>query len=280
MANTPKLLSGRVPVTPYNQLSSSRHQFLGLSEAEPNLGTGANGSILTISTNNQRAFSNTITVSGNTATITNLNLTGSANLGSVGNLRITGGANGYVLTTDGSGNLSWQLGTGGNGNPGGSNTQIQYNDTGVFGGSPFFTFNEVTNTVTVAGNLVANTVIMGSGAYRFSYSNVYAATTTSTSPNQTIYSVPAEDIAGIDFTVITTDSVGGSRQISKLSSVVLGTSLNYNDTSTMAVNNYLSDFNISYNPGNILVPPQIVLSVTPTTANLLTHKMQVTTYEE
>ena len=158
--------------------------------------------------------------------------------------------------------------------------KIQYNDIGTFGGSPFFTFNEATTTVTVAGNLVANTIIMGSGAFRFSYSNVYAATTSSSSPNQVIYSVPAEDIAGIDFTVITTDSLGGSRQISKLTSVVLGTSLNYNDTSTMAVNSYLSDFSVSYDAGNIITPAQIVLSVTPTTANLLTHKMQVTTYEE
>jgi hypothetical protein len=48
----------------------------------------------------------------------------------------------------------------------------------------------------------------------------------------------------------------------------------------MAVNSYLSDFSVSYDAGNIITPAQIVLSVTPTTANLLTHKMQVTTYEE
>jgi hypothetical protein len=224
-------------------------------------------------------YSNGISSTG-LASLTTLNVSATANLGAVGNIIITGGSNGQVLTTNGSGNLSWQTASGGNGSPGGSNTQIQYNDTGAFGGSPFFTFNEATTTVTVAGNLVANTIIMGSGAFRFSYSNVYAATTTSTSPNQVIYSVPAEDIAGIDFTVITTDALGGSRQISKLTSVVLGTSLSFNDTSTMAVNNYLSDFSVAYDAGNIISPPQIVLSVTPTTANLLTHKMQVTTYEE
>lgn len=224
-------------------------------------------------------FANTFTANANS--IVNFSVASDVNLGSLANITITGGVNGYVLSTDGAGNLSWTAGGGGgNGTPGGSNTQIQYNDIGTFGGSPFFTFNEATTTVTVAGNLVANTIIMGSGAFRFSYSNVYAATTSSSSPNQVIYSVPAEDIAGIDFTVITTDALGGSRQISKLTSVVLGTSLNYNDTSTMAVNSYLSDFGVSYDAGNVLVPPQIVLSVTPTTANLLTHKMQVTTYEE
>jgi hypothetical protein len=247
--------------------------------------SGGNVSVSgTVSTTNlniisNATFANTFTANANS--IVNFSVASDVNLGSLANITITGGVNGYVLSTDGAGNLSWTAGGGGgNGTPGGSNTQIQYNDIGTFGGSPFFTFNEATTTVTVAGNLVANTIIMGSGAFRFSYSNVYAATTTSTSPNQVIYSVPAEDIAGIDFTVITTDSLGGSRQISKLTSVVLGTSLNYNDTSTMAVNSYLSDFNVSYDAGNIISPPQIVLSVTPTTANLLTHKMQVTTYEE
>jgi hypothetical protein len=247
--------------------------------------SGGNVSVSgTVSTTNlniisNATFANTFTANANS--IVNFSVASDVNLGSLANITITGGVNGYVLSTDGAGNLSWTAGGGGgNGTPGGSNTQIQYNDIGTFGGSPFFTFNEATTTVTVAGNLVANTIIMGSGAFRFSYSNVYAATTSSSSPNQVIYSVPAEDIAGIDFTVITTDSLGGSRQISKLTSVVLGTSLNYNDTSTMAVNSYLSDFNVSYDAGNIISPPQIVLSVTPTTANLLTHKMQVTTYEE
>jgi hypothetical protein len=247
--------------------------------------SGGNVSVSgTVSTTNlsiigNATFANTFTANANS--IVNFAVASDVNLGTLANITITGGVNGYVLSTDGAVNLSWTAGGGGgNGTPGGSNTQIQYNDIGAFGGSPFFTFNEATTTVTVAGNLVANTIIMGSGAFRFSYSNVYAATTTSTSPNQVIYSVPAEDIAGIDFTVITTDALGGSRQISKLTSVVLGTSLNYNDTSTMAVNSYLSDFGVSYDAGNIISPPQIVLSVTPTTANLLTHKMQVTTYEE
>ena len=238
----------------------------------------------TVSTTNLTILGNATianTFTANANSIVNFSVASDVNLGTLANITITGGVNGYVLSTDGAGNLSWTAGGGGgNGTPGGSNTQIQYNDIGTFGGSPFFTFNEATTTVTVAGNLVANTIIMGSGAFRFSYSNVYAATTTSTSPNQVIYSVPAEDIAGIDFTVITTDALGGSRQISKLTSVVLGTSLNYNDTSTMAVNSYLSDFSVSYDAGNIISEPQIVLSVTPTTANLLTHKMQITTYEE
>ena len=57
-------------------------------------------------------------------------------------LPTTAGTNGYYLQTDGLGNTSWAIGGGGGGgSPGGSNTQIQYNNAGAFGGSPGFTFN-------------------------------------------------------------------------------------------------------------------------------------------
>jgi hypothetical protein len=78
-------------------------------------------------------------------------------LGNVANIKITGGVNGYVLQTDGTGNLDWTLmsgnGGGGNGTPGGSNTQIQYNDSGSFGGNTGFTFNEVSGNVAIPGSL-------------------------------------------------------------------------------------------------------------------------------
>lgn len=50
-------------------------------------------------------------------------------------------------------------------NPGGSNTNIQYNDSGVFSGSAAFVFNESTNTVTV-GNSTVNTSITSAGFFK------------------------------------------------------------------------------------------------------------------
>ena len=47
------------------------------------------------------------------ASVANLSVTTSANLGAVGNVIITGGTNGYVLQTDGSGNLNWVAQSGG-----------------------------------------------------------------------------------------------------------------------------------------------------------------------
>ena len=121
-----KLLSGRVPVTPYSDLPSDRYQFLGLGQAEPSLGSGTANSVLTLSTGNTRVWSNSVSL--NSVTVS-----GGTNLGNVGNITITGGSSGYVLSTDGLGNLSWVAQSGsGNGTPGGSNTQVQFKDNGFY----------------------------------------------------------------------------------------------------------------------------------------------------
>jgi hypothetical protein len=46
-------------------------------------------------------------------TLSSLTVSGDTNLGAVGNVTITGGSAGYVLTTDGSGSLTWNPATGG-----------------------------------------------------------------------------------------------------------------------------------------------------------------------
>jgi hypothetical protein len=208
MANGSKLLSGRVVVTPYSDLTNSRHEFLGLSQAEPNLGTGANGSILTISTNNQRAFSNIITVSSNTstATITNLGVTGNA-----------------IINAD----------------------------------------------------LTANSLTIGSGIYQFSRTSMFFATTISTATQQ-ILALDAEGLAGVDLVIISTDATDDSRQITKLSIVIYDGVLSYNDTSTLAVNNYLCEFSVNY----VSVDNEIQINSTPAFANFMDHKMQIVAYSE
>jgi len=46
---------------------------------------------------------------------------------------------------------------GGGGTPGGSDTQVQFNDSGAFGGDSGFTYNKTTNTATIE-NVVATTI--------------------------------------------------------------------------------------------------------------------------
>jgi hypothetical protein len=213
----------------------------------------------------------------------NLNATGSANvtLGNVANIHITGGLNGYVLSTDGAGNLSWTAGGGnggGNGVPGGSNTQVQYNDNGLFGGSAFLTFNENTNTFQVAGNLVANTTQIGAGVYKFSTSSVYAATTSSTAANQLLWSTEAANVSGIDFHIISTDLGSGTRQVSKISSVILGNIVQWNEYGSLLINGGVGSFDVTYTPGNVVVDALIELRVTPDSTNVTSYKILITEY--
>ncbi len=58
---------------------------------------------------------------------------------------------GQFLQTDGSGNLGWGSGGGAGGEtpPGGSNTQIQFNNSGVFAGNASLTFTQGTSTLNV-----------------------------------------------------------------------------------------------------------------------------------
>jgi hypothetical protein len=201
-------------------------------------------------------------------------------LGNVANIHIEGGINGYVLSTDGAGNLSWSVGGGGGGNgvPGGSNTQVQYNDAGVFGGSSFLTFNEVTTTLQVAGNLIANSTQVGAGIYKFSTQYVYFATTASTSPNQVLWSTSAANVSGVDFHVIATDASGSTRQSSKISSLLYGNSVAWNEYGGLQLNGGTGSFSVDYDPGDIITPPSVRLIVTPDSANSTTYKMMITEY--
>ena len=69
-------------------------------------------------------------------------------------LPTTDGSADQVLKTDGSGNLSWVDQTsGGSTSPGGSNTQVQFNNSGSFGGSSNLTFDGT--NLTCAGTVSA-----------------------------------------------------------------------------------------------------------------------------
>jgi hypothetical protein len=58
------------------------------------------------------------------------------------------GTSGQFLSTNGTGTLSWATGSGGGGSPGGSNTQVQFNNSGAFGGSANLTWDNTTLTGT------------------------------------------------------------------------------------------------------------------------------------
>jgi hypothetical protein len=124
-----------------NLIVSLYYQGTLTSAAQPNITSVGNLTGLTVN--------GAMNVSGNVS-FTGSNVT----LGTVGNLHINGGNNGQFLQTDGTGNLVWSAASSGNGTVGGSNTQIQYNNAGNFGGTVGFTFDSATSNVNMPGNLI------------------------------------------------------------------------------------------------------------------------------
>lgn len=108
---------------------------------------------------NYAAYAGNITIAAqpnitSIGTLTSLTVDGLSNLNSVSNVKITGGTNGQYLQTDGTGNLAWVSGGGsGNGVVGGSNTQVQFNDGGLFGGDAGFVYDKSVGNLTVSGNI-------------------------------------------------------------------------------------------------------------------------------
>ena len=110
-------------------------------------------------------------------TLSGLSVDGPVDLGNVGNLIIGGITANYVLTvkSDGSG-LNWlptqQVTT----NPGGVDSQVQFNDNNIFGGNARLTFNKVSGLLT-ATSIAAE----GGNVSNINASNVIGTVTSATS---------------------------------------------------------------------------------------------------
>lgn len=201
------------------------------------------------------------------------------NLGNTSHLRISGGTANYVLTTDGTGNVRWDAASV-SGNPGGNNKTIQYNDNGIFNGSNSFTFDENSNTVTVAGDFVTNTLQIGTGVNKFSKMVVYYTTTLTNDPNQVIWENDALDVIGVDFVLFATNETANARQTSKISSLILDSSVAFNEYSGLQINGGVGNFSVVYAPGNIFVPNKIQLVVSPNSSTLTKYNLMITQYAE
>ena len=236
----------------------------------------------------------TFTVQGNTQSDTTSIVDGTSNVKVYpsGNIATTvsGVANILVVTTAGAnltGNLTatgvktdnlyyangnpWDLS-----NPGGSNTQVQFNSNGDFGASANFTFNDSTSTVQIDGNLVANTMQLGSGLYSWSKTFVHLANSTSNA-DQALYSVSAENVSGAEFHIIATDATAVTRQSSKISCVVYDGQVQSNEYAGLYVNGGVGQFIVQYNSG---APPILQLRVTPDNNSEITYKMLITLFAE
>jgi len=132
-----------------------------------NLGASAN---LTFNKTSNTLSTFNVNISGN------FNYTGpNAFFSNVSNLRIPGGTANYVLTTDGTGNVSWEPTGRGDANVAGNNTEVQFNNSGNLGASNAFTFNTTTNALSA-------TYFVGDGS---NLTNIAGANVTGTVANAT-----------------------------------------------------------------------------------------------
>jgi hypothetical protein len=95
-------------------------------------------------------------------------------------VKLTSLANNDVLKWDSTLNM-WVNGTGGGGgSPGGSDTQVQFNDAGAFGGNAGLTFNKTTGLLTAATSTTS--LLMGGVASPHSLTGITSTVTPVTSP--------------------------------------------------------------------------------------------------
>ena len=138
-----------IPVANLHILGGNANNFLqtngdgNLTWALPIAAAGGGNTQIQYNNNGVLDASNTFTFTSNTSTVTmqNVTTTGVANLNSVSNIQIAGGVAGYVLQTDGTGNLSWTT-------PTGDITSIL--DQQVYGDGSTVNFTLITPSVTNA----------------------------------------------------------------------------------------------------------------------------------
>jgi len=179
-------------------------------------------------------------------------------VGDADNVKMYGGTNGYVLQTDGSGNLTWLPQAGAispsTGAPGGANSQIQINRAGVFGGIPGFTVNPISNVMAainldVATVLTAGTVRTNSLAY--ANGSPYVFTTPAAGANTQLQFNNNGSFAASAALAFGTNPINSQANVLMLSNAHVYATGNIRGVELTAVGNIISLGNIDGNTLNI-----------------------------
>ena len=120
--------------------------------------TGIDTSLISNGNSNVRTFANSnVTISSNG--VANVVVVTDTDMFITGNANVTSNLSANAVKTD---NLQYANGTPYDfEQPGGSNTNIQFNDSDDFGGSNAFTFDKSSNTVILTGNITTNNANLG-----------------------------------------------------------------------------------------------------------------------
>jgi len=170
-------VNANITVNPISLTVTPTNNQITITPADIQLGiyTAGQGTPGAAGNLGQLQFNNLGVLAG--AANTQVTANGNVRFQNIGNLKINGGSNAYFLQTDGTGNLTWAPGTSnvsGSGTSAGANTQIQISDgSGNFTSGPGFTFDNVSNVLTVPGNAYASNFI---GTLANGNSNITMAT--------------------------------------------------------------------------------------------------------
>jgi hypothetical protein len=141
--------------------------------------------------------------------------------------------NGYYLQTDVNGVLSWAAGGGGGGgSPGGSNTQVQFNDAATFGGEAAFTYDKTTYTL---GLGVASTT---TGTFKLYNSSSANAVSLKSGNNSAAWTMTLPTSGGTNNYALLTDGSGntswGAVATGTISTGTIGQITYYSGTNTLS----------------------------------------------
>jgi hypothetical protein len=184
---------------------------------------------------------------------------GNVTFANVSNVKIGGGTNHYYLQTDGTGNLTWAVGTGnmqGNGTVAGANTQIQFNDGGAsFGGNAGFTFNKINGNVNIPGNVIVVGNIFGNAqtAYLANFATVANSVAGANVSGQVGFAAVANSVSGANITGTITATTAGTVTTNAQPNITsVGTLTSLSVSGNISANSYLGQLgNLSYGIENL-----------------------------
>lgn len=123
-----------------------------------NINAGGNASISSLTATGSAAITGNVSAG-------NLSVSGISNVGNVGNIKITGGSAGFILSTvSGNGDLNWISPPAGTIATGVTNQLAYYSNATTISNIGTLTWNSITNTLAMTGNLQATNFTVTSNA--------------------------------------------------------------------------------------------------------------------